>query len=77
MIRCHLSRLMGERKMRIVEVAQAAQLNRSTVTALYYERAVRVELGAMERLCKALGCSVGELFEFVPQDGPEQKRTRH
>lgn len=64
MIRCHLSRLMGERKMKIADVARETGLNRNTVTLLYKETATRVELDTIERLCVLFGCEVGELFEW-------------
>lgn len=68
MIRCHLSRLMGERKMKIVDVARATELHRNTITLLYKEEASRVDLDAMNRLCRLFGCAVGELFEYVPDE---------
>lgn len=66
MIRCHLSTLLGTKKLTISEVARLAQINRSTVTALYHETATRVELPAVNALCEVLGCTVGDLFEFRP-----------
>jgi len=66
MLRCHLSTLMGRDKLRIADVARLSGLNRSTVTALYRETATRIELDAVERLCRLFHCSVGELFELVP-----------
>ena len=66
MIRCHLSSLMGRHKLNITDVARATGLNRSTITALYRETATRVELPAIEQLCKLFDCSVGELLEHVP-----------
>ena len=66
MIRCHLSRLMGERKMKIVDVARATGLHRNTVTLLYQESATRVDIDAIDRLCQLFGCEVGALFEYVP-----------
>lgn len=66
MIRCHLSTLMGKHKMKIVDVARATGLHRNTVSLLYKEQAVRIELDAMDKLCQLFNCSVGELFEFVP-----------
>lgn len=65
MVRCHLSRLMGERKVKIADVARDTGLNRSTVTALYKETATRVDLDAIESLCNYFGCQVGDLFEVV------------
>ncbi len=66
MIRCHLSTLMGRDKLRVIDVARRTGLNRSTVTALYKETATRIELSAIDSLCRLFECPVGELFEFVP-----------
>lgn len=64
MIRCHLARLMGERKMKIIDVARETGLNRNTITLLYKETAQRIELDALDRLCKLFNCEVGDLLEF-------------
>ena len=68
MIKCHLSRLMGEKKMKVIDVARETGLHRNTITLLYRETAERVELDTMERLCRLFGCGVGDLFEFVAED---------
>ncbi len=65
MIRCHLSRLMGEHKMNIADVARETELHRNTITLLYKETATRVDLEAVDRLCRLFDCQVGDLFEFV------------
>lgn len=67
MIRCHLSRLMGERKLKVVDVAKLTGLHRNTITLLYNETAVRVDIEAMDKLCELFGISVGELFERVAE----------
>ena len=66
MIKCHLSRLMGERKLKIVDVARETGLHRNTVTLLYNETAARVDLEAIDKLCEFFDVEVGELFERVP-----------
>lgn len=69
MIKCHLSRLMGEHKMRIADVAEQSGLHRNTVSLLYRETAVRVDMDTMDRLCKLFKCGVGDIFEYI--DGPD------
>ena len=66
MIRCHLSRLMGERKMKIADVARETGLNRNTVTLLYNETATRLEMDTIEKLCSLFECQVGDFLEIVP-----------
>ncbi len=66
MIKCNLSELMGRKKVKIADVARETGLHRNTVTLLYKEEAVRIELDAMEKLCRYFDCTVGELFEYTP-----------
>ena len=66
MIKCHLSRLMGERKLKISDVARETGLHRNTVTLHYDETSARVELVTVEALCNLFRCNVGDLFEHIP-----------
>jgi len=65
MLKCHLSRIMGEKRLKISDVSVATGINRGTLTRLYYEKASRVDLETIDSLCEYLGCGVGDLFEFV------------
>lgn len=65
MIRCHLSRLMGEHKMKVIDVARETGLHRNTITLLYKETATRVDLETMDKLCALFDCQVEDLFEYV------------
>jgi putative transcriptional regulator len=65
MVKCHLSKLMGEKKLKIVDVSRETGVNRGTITRLYHETASRVDLDAVDALCRFLECDVGDLFEFV------------
>ncbi len=63
MIKCHLSRIMGERKLKISDVAKEVDVNRGTITRLYQETAIRVEFEVLEKLCVYFDCEIGELLE--------------
>jgi putative transcriptional regulator len=68
LIRSNLFALMRLRQLKAAELARAAGVNRSAVTALANNRASRVELATLERLCIVLGCQLAELLEIVPDD---------
>ncbi|OCP81923.1 transcriptional regulator [Vibrio parahaemolyticus] len=68
MIKCHLARLMGERKLRIADVIRETGLSRNTVTLLYKETAQKVDLEAIDKLCVLFNCQVGELLEQSPKN---------
>lgn len=65
MVKCHLSRLMGERKLKVIDVARETGLHRNTITLLYNETATRIDIETINKLCALFGCEVGDLFEFV------------
>ena len=65
MIKCHLSTLMGRDKLNIADVAGITGLNRSAITAMYKEKAKRVDLEAMNVLCELFKCNVSDLFEYI------------
>ncbi|MDP4535232.1 helix-turn-helix transcriptional regulator [Alkalimonas collagenimarina] len=65
MIKCHLARLMGEHKMKVVDVARKTGLNRSTITLLYKETAQRADFDTIDKLCDLFHCKVEDLFEKV------------
>ncbi|MGL1956411.1 MAG: helix-turn-helix transcriptional regulator [Colwellia sp.] len=65
MIKCHLARLMGERKMKVMDVARETGLNRNTITLLYKETAQRIDLEAIDKLCQLFDCEVKDLLERV------------
>jgi len=65
MIKCHLSRLMGERKLKISDIARDTGLHRNTITLLYQETANRVDLETLDVLCKYFDVGVADLLECV------------
>lgn len=64
MLKCHLSKIMGEKRLKISDVARDTNINRGTITRLYNETATRVDLEVIDSLCAYLQVSVGELFEY-------------
>lgn len=66
MIKINLSRLMGEKRLKIADVARDTGINRGTLTRIYHETAERLDIDVLDKLCTYLGCSIGELLEHVP-----------
>ena len=59
--------MMGERKMKIIDVARVTGIHRNMITLLYRETATRIDVDAIDKLCALFNCSVGELIEYVPE----------
>ena len=51
--------------MNIADVARETGLHRNTISLLYKETAVRIELEAMDKLCTLFECEVHDLFEKI------------
>ena len=66
MIRSQLSRLMGEKRVRIIDVARATGISRNMLAKLYYDRARRVDLADLATLCRYFSCGVGDLLQSTP-----------
>lgn len=65
MLKCNLSKIMGEKRLKIADVARDTGINRGTITRIYNEEATRIELDVIEKLCEYLAIDVGELYEIV------------
>ena len=66
MVKCHLSKIMGERRLKISDLANETGLNRGTLTRLYHETAERIELDVIDTLCTYFSCSITDLLEHLP-----------
>ena len=64
-IKINISRLLGEHKMNMRELADKTGIRPTTISNLYYEETKRIEIEQINALCKALNCAVGDIFEYV------------
>ncbi|MBT4196274.1 MAG: helix-turn-helix transcriptional regulator [Gammaproteobacteria bacterium] len=68
MIKCHLSRLLGEKRLKISDVVRDTKINRGTITRMYHETAQRIELDVLYKLCVYLECSISDILECELED---------
>jgi len=68
LIRLHLSRIMGEKRLKISDLSRMTELHRNGLTKLYYGETDGIKFDTLDRICKALDCSVADLIEYVPDD---------
>jgi len=59
---------MGIKKVRIIDVARATGISRNMISALYFDKAKRIDFEAMEKLCLYFDCNPGDLFEIGTQE---------
>ena len=66
MIRVHLGKLLGERKIKMSDLAIQTGINKNTISELYYEKNQMVRFDTLDKICKALGCKISDLLEYIP-----------
>lgn len=67
-IRCRLSAILGERRIKMSELARQTGLAKGTILGLYHERVRKVDYSVLEKICKALDCQPGDLLVYVPDE---------
>lgn len=71
MVRIHLSRLLGERRMKQKELADRTGIRPTTINEMYHELVERVNLEHLDRICEVLECSISDILEYVPNKHPK------
>ncbi len=67
MVKCRLSRLLGELRMPILELKRRTDLSYVTLQNLYHEKTTGVAFDTIDKICKSLECDTGDLFEYVEE----------
>lgn len=66
MITNRLSAILGEKRLKIKEVAQLAELDYTTVYNLYHDNTTRIDFKTIDRLCSTLNCTTQDLLRYTP-----------
>jgi putative transcriptional regulator len=61
---------MGEKRLKISDVARDTGINRGTITRMYHEETTRVDLEVIQSLCTYLGIGIGDLYEITNNSNP-------
>jgi putative transcriptional regulator len=63
-----LSRLVGERRVTVKEVAERTGLSYKVVLDLYHDRSTRLDVATLGKLCDYFLVGPSEIFEWRPPD---------
>lgn len=66
----HLGELIERSDISKNRFSHLAAMERTQINNYCNNKVARVDLDVLARICSTLGCSIGELLEYVP-DGPE------
>lgn len=70
MVRIHLSKLLGEKRMTQKRLAELTGIRPNTINEWYNEITVSLKVEHIDRICEVLGCSIEELIEVIPNKVP-------
>jgi putative transcriptional regulator len=59
---------MGEKRLKMSDVARGTGLGRTTIWHLYHGKATRIGFDVLAKLCVFLGCEPGDLLKLVPDE---------
>ena len=68
MIISNLAVLLAERKLKVADLVRSTGINKSTLHKLYNDESVRIDFETIDKLCDFLGVTMGEIFEYVPDE---------
>lgn len=76
MIKSHLKELLAKRGMSQLQLSKLTEIRQPTVSALCVDRKgyqlKHIPVEVMDKICKALDCQPGDLFEYIPDDKKPQ-----
>ena len=58
--------MLAKRKMSVTELSERVGITMANVSILKNGRAKAVKLDTLNKICRALDCQPGDLFEYVP-----------
>lgn len=68
MIKIHLSRILGEKRISQSDLAKATGIRPSTINDWYHEIVPRLNVEHIDKICEVLDCTVADLIEYIPND---------
>ena len=71
MIIVNIEVMLARRKMRVSELAEHLGITLANVSILKNGHAKAIRVETLNKLCKALDCQPGDLFEYVPDPEDE------
>ena len=72
MIKVHLSRILGEKRITQAELSRQTGIRPSTISDIYNEMSERLNVEHLDRICEYLDCNINDLIEYIPN---VQKKT--
>lgn len=76
-IHCKLSTLLGEKRMKMVELSKETGISKTTILNMYHDRVSKIHYSIISRICTVLECSIADLLEFTPETEESMEEYRN
>lgn len=68
MVRLTIDKYLDQRGITRYELAKRTEVKFQTIDRYYKNRVVRYDSYILDRICAALGCSLGDILEYVEDE---------
>ena len=68
MVRLTIDKYLEQRGITRYELAKRTEVKFQTIDRYYKNRVVRYDSYSLDRICAALGCSLGDILEYVEDE---------
>ncbi len=68
MIKINLPVLLAERGLKVADIDRDLDISRSTLYRMYNNDVIKVDLDALDKLCKLLNCTPGDIILYEDDD---------
>lgn len=65
MIKIHLSKILGEKRMTQAELSRLTGIRPNTISEIYNELIDRINLEHLDKICDALNCDISDILEHT------------
>ena len=56
---------MGDKRLKIAEVAKMTGLSYNAVSNIYYDKTTNIDFETLDKLCYALECNTNDIFKYI------------
>lgn len=72
-IQLNLDVMMAKRKMSLTELSEHVGITMANMSILKTGKAKAIRFQTLNKICEALHCQPGDILEYIPDDGEEEK----
>ena len=77
MITCKLSAILGDRRLKVSDVARDTGLARAVLDRWYHDRVASFDRDVLGKLCRYLGVTPGDMLKVVEQGDLFGSESQH